>query len=172
MQLSSRAVDREAAREFFTHAIPDVYGYLLHRLRDRVVAEDLTSETMVAAIRGLGSSPTELPSLAWLIGIARHKLLDHWRREARDQRHLEMISANTSRTTFVDDVPDAGRAQDALALLSANYRAVLTLRYVDQLSVAEVATLMQRSFHATEKLLVRARAELRDRYYQTGAGDD
>ena len=172
MQLSSRAVDRDAAREFFTRAIPDVYGYLLHRLRDRAVAEDLTSETMIAAIRSLGVSPTELPTLAWLIGIARHKLLDHWRREAREARQLRLISADTSRGSVVTDQPDAGRAQEALAQLSPTYRAVLTLRYVDQLSVAEVATLMQRSFHATEKLLVRARAELRDRYHGTGAADD
>ena len=54
-----------------------------------------------------------------------------------------------------------------LEQLGPHHRAALTLRYVDDLPVAEVATLLDRTLHATEALLVRARSAFR-RAYTTG----
>ena len=168
MQLSSRAVDREEAREFFTHAIPDVYGYLLHRTRDRATAEDLTSETMVAAIRSLGQSPTGLPSMPWLIGIARHKLVDHWRRSEREDRRLSAVAndpeLSASESDPWDEQLDVLLARDVLASLDPQHRTALTLRYVDDLPVAAVAEELGRTEHGAEALLVRARRAFRDAY--------
>ena len=54
-----------------------------------------------------------------------------------------------------------GPVTDALGQLPADYRVALVLRYVDELSVPDVARELGRSVHATESLLVRARAALR-----------
>ena len=121
MQLPARAVSKEETRSFFDQAIPDVYGYLLYRTREKSIAEDLTSETMVAAVRSLGICPTELPSVAWLIGIARHKLLDHWRREARERQHLKLLAIDGSRAAL-DIEREVSRAEDALAGLNPTQR--------------------------------------------------
>ena len=51
-----------------------------------------------------------------------------------------------------------------LAGLGAHHRAALTLRYLDDLPVAEVAAVLDRTVHATEALLVRARAAFRRAY--------
>ena len=56
----------------YDRALPQVYGYLLRRCGDRTLAEDLTSETFLGAVGADG--PFTVP---WLIGIARHKLVDH-----------------------------------------------------------------------------------------------
>jgi RNA polymerase sigma-70 factor (ECF subfamily) len=66
---------------------------------------------------------------------------------------------------------DAAAAHAALSRLSAHHRAALTLRYLDGLPVAEVAGGLGRSLHATETLLVRARAAFR-RVYEEGQGHD
>ena len=66
---------------------------------------------------------------------------------------------------------DTQSALAALSQLSAYQRAALTLRYVDGLSVAEVAEHVDRSIHATETLLARGRAALR-RIYEEGEGHD
>ena len=67
-------------------ALPQVYGYLLRRCGSAPLAEDLTSETFVAAVDAVcRSTPPEL-SVAWLIGVARNKLVDHWRRHERSRR--------------------------------------------------------------------------------------
>ena len=67
----------------FDQALPEVYDYLLYRCRDRVLAEDLTSETFLAAVSAVRGGHSGDLTVGWLIGIARHKLADHWRRNAR-----------------------------------------------------------------------------------------
>lgn len=59
---------------------------------------------------------------------------------------------------------DALSVRRAFGELAAQHRAALTLRYLDDLAVPEVAVLLGRSVHATEALLVRARAAFRRCY--------
>lgn len=152
----------------YGRALPQVYGYLLPRCGSAALAEDLAAETFVAAVaRSRQKDPPEL-TVAWLIGVARHKLVDHWRLTAREQRGLAVTEAS------IDDPweheLDADAAHHALARLSGHQRAALTLRYLDGLPVAEVAELLGRSVHATETLLVRAKVALR-RVYREGRDD-
>jgi RNA polymerase sigma-70 factor, ECF subfamily len=153
---------REEIVSLFDRALPEVYHYLLHRCRQRSTAEDLASETFLAAVDAIRRQVILTPSVAWLIGIARHKLVDHWRRVERESRHLAVIASDDS--VELDTAIDRGRAMDVLAELNPSQRTALTLRHVDGLSVAEVANLLGRSVHATETLLVRARAAFRSQY--------
>ena len=59
---------------------------------------------------------------------------------------------------------DAVRAHQTLEAIAIQHRAALTLRYLDDLSVPEVAVALGRTLHATEALLVRARASFRRAY--------
>jgi RNA polymerase sigma-70 factor (ECF subfamily) len=70
-----------------------------------------------------------------------------------------------------DEHLDAQAAHAALARLAGPQRTALTLRYLDGLPVAEVAACLGRSVHATETLLVRARAALRRIYLEEGTRD-
>jgi RNA polymerase sigma-70 factor (ECF subfamily) len=108
-------------------------------------------------------------TVAWLIGVARHKLADHWRRRAREQRGI--VLAETGVDDPWDEHIDTEAAHAALRQLSGSQRAALTLRYLDGLSVAEVAECLGRSLHATETLLMRAKAALR-RVYEERPDDD
>jgi RNA polymerase sigma-70 factor (ECF subfamily) len=156
--------DADPVVAIYDRALPQVFGYLLLRCRNVVVAEDLTTETFMAAVAASRESRLDV-NVAWLIGIARHKLVDHWRRVTREQRGLAAVTASTD---AVDDPweewIDTEVARAALAQISDQHRVALTLRYLDGLPVADVAELVGRSLHATETLLVRARAALRRVY--------
>jgi RNA polymerase sigma-70 factor (ECF subfamily) len=160
---------RQGARllDLYDGAMPQVYGYLLSRCGERELAEDLTSETFLAAAR----LPAEgSVSVGWLIGVARHKLADHWRHQARETRLLRKVETTVSE----GDDPweshlDALRARQALGGVAPQHRAALTLRYLDGLSVPEVASVLGRTVEATEALLVRARRDLRRAYEERGA---
>jgi RNA polymerase sigma-70 factor (ECF subfamily) len=153
-------------------ALPQVYGYLLRRCGRREVAEELTSETFLAAVDSVRRAPPPRVDVGWLIGVARHKLADHWRRQAREQRNLRAVASTSP--TDTDDPWDAQldvlRARDALDRLAPQHRAALTLRYVDDLPVPQVAVLLDRTVRATEALLVRARREFRS-VYTEGEGE-
>jgi RNA polymerase sigma-70 factor (ECF subfamily) len=161
-----------ALAALYHRALPQVYGYLLPRCGSAVLAEDLTAETFMAAVEADKQDHPPEFTVAWLVGVARHKLVDHWRRADRERRRLAVIDNGAEP---VDDPweaqLDVAAAHAALSRLSAYQRAALTLRYLDGLPVAEVAQELGRSLHATETLLVRARAALR-RVYEEGEGLD
>lgn len=154
----------------YDDALPHVYGYLLSRSGQRWLAEDLTAETFLAAVDAVRGHRAAPLTRAWLIGIARHKLADHWRRQARDTVRLQAVRSHSRRD--VDDPWEAELdrvvAQSTLAQLSPTHRLVLTLRYVDDMPVPEVSDVIGRTVHATEALLVRARGAFRRAYPDDG----
>ena len=159
--------------ELYDRALPQVYGYLMARCADRALAEDLTAETFLAAASHVSASTPQSVSVGWLIGVARHKLADHWRGEARRKRLLEAVGQAAPEND--DPWPatlDQLRAREVLAGLAPHHRAVLVLRYVDGLSVPDTAAVLERTVHATEALLVRARRAFRRRYDGDDPGPD
>lgn len=174
--MSETAVDHGDQRRelvaLYDAALPDVYGYLASRCGSASVAEDLTSETFLAAVDAVRRGTVPVLTVAWLIGVARHKLVDHWRRTERDARRLEAVEAEPT----PDDDPwdarlDRMTAHRVLADLGSHHRSALTLRYLDELPVRQVAECLGRTEGATEVLLVRARRAFRDRYEAT-IGED
>jgi RNA polymerase sigma-70 factor (ECF subfamily) len=163
---------RDPVVAVYRTALPQVYGYLLPRCGSVVVAEDLTAETFMAAVTAVREQRIRELTVGWLIGVARHKLIDHWRRLAREQRSLAAVEHDQADTEDPwDDVLDMQAAHGALSRLSVPHRLALTLRYLDGLSVSEVAEQVGRSLHATETLLVRARSALR-RVYEEEERDE
>lgn len=157
-------LDDAAFRAFYDEALPRIYGYLLHRCGGaRAVAEDLTQETFMAAIRELRRGRTVEAAMPWIYGIARHKLIDHYRREERMERlaAAEAVDPPASRL-FADDGDE--RLSDALESLPVAQRAALVLRHGDGCSVPEIAEALGRSVEAIESLLVRARIGFRRAY--------
>lgn len=155
----------------YDEALPVVYGYLLSRCGRVPVAEELTSETFLAALDAVQRRDIEGGiTTPWLIGVARHKLVDHWRRQARDDQRQRRIEG------ALDDDPedpwnehlDVLQAHATLDRLRPDHRAALTLRYLDDLPVPDVAVLLDRSVHAAEGLLVRARGAFRRAYAAEG----
>jgi RNA polymerase sigma-70 factor, ECF subfamily len=151
-----------------------VYGYFLNRCHDQAAAEDLTSQTFLAAVDAVRRNDPPTVSLPWLIGVARHKLLDHWRRQSREERGLVAVASSKPPPEDPWEVRmDVLAARATLDQLGPHHRAALTLRYVDDLPVSEVARLLGRTVHATEALLVRARLAFRRAYEAApAAGED
>ena len=157
--------DTSAFLELYDDALPHVYGYLARRCNNAATAEDLTAETFMAAVAALHNSRVDGNtldlSIAWLIGTARHKLIDHWRRTERRKEELAELWDDLAVPDPSEAAIDAATARDALAQLAPTHRAVLTLRYLDDLPVGDVATAIGRTVHATEALLTRAKAAYR-----------
>jgi RNA polymerase sigma-70 factor, ECF subfamily len=161
-------IDEVAVLSAIDDALPIVYHYFVRRIGSVALAEDLTSETMLAAVAEVTHRGFAIWSLPWLIGVARHKLADHWRRLERERRHLA-IGGEFEEAAW-DQPIETGRVEAVLAQLNPSQRAALTWRYVDDLSTSEVAGLLGRSIAATENLLARSRRAFRDLY--EGSSDE
>jgi RNA polymerase sigma-70 factor (ECF subfamily) len=151
----------------YDRALPAVYGYFVRRCPDRPTAEDLTSETFLAAMDAARRADPPDISVPWLVGVARHKLADHFRRRDASVPVGEVPEPTAPPDTW-DAELDRLVAESTLARLSEPHRAVLTLRYMDDCSVPECAELIGRTVHATEALLVRARRAFKQQYSEGG----
>ena len=154
----------------YDDALPSVYGYFVRRCADKATAEDLTSETFLAAMDAARKTEPPPITVPWLIGVARHKLADHYRR--RHDRFSIPVAELPEPVEPHDDWDaelDRIVAESVLARLPEHHRAVLALRYLDDRSVPECAELIGRTVHATEALLVRARRAFRNEYPEGGA---
>ncbi|AMO60113.1 ECF subfamily RNA polymerase sigma-24 factor [Mycolicibacterium phlei] len=152
----------------YDEALPRVYGYFVRRCGDRGTAEDLTSETFLAAMDAARKPAPPPITVPWLIGVARHKLADHYRRRHdRFSVPVDEVPEPEARDGW-DAELDRIVAESVLAKLSDQHRAVLILRYLDDCSVPECAELLGRTVHATEALLVRARRAFRASYPEGG----
>jgi RNA polymerase sigma-70 factor (ECF subfamily) len=151
----------------YDRAVGDVYAYLRPRCGDRSLAEDLTADTFLAAVGQVQRGVVDEVTVAWLIGIARHKLVDHWRRAARRPRLAGPIDEADLPDEDADPwtaALDRDAVRSAMDALGEHHRSALTLRYLDGLPVPEVAAHLGRTVHATEALLVRARRQFRATY--------
>ncbi|MCU1390517.1 MAG: rpoE [Ilumatobacteraceae bacterium] len=149
---------------FYRSAIGELFQYF-HRATagDRRVSEDLVQETFIAIVTSYRQGHPDALTMPWLMGVARHKLLDHFRRVTREQRKLTLAYRSGDGDTDEFDGIGAAAALELLAGLSPTHRIVLLLRYVDDLAVSEVARMIGSSISATESLLVRARHALEQR---------
>ena len=155
-----------AFQAFYAEALPVVYGYLRVRCGGSAsVAEDLTQETFMAAVRWIKEGGRVDSPLPWVVGIAKRKLLDHFRKEERSQRRLVLAwDAGPAEDPPPWTSLTHERAMTALAAVPSAQRAALTLRYLDGSSVEEVAAELGKTVHATESLLARGRESFKRAY--------
>lgn len=178
MQVSAPQVEAsldatpESLRAFYEETLPQVYGYFLHRCGgSEPVAEDLAQETFLAAVGELKKGRRIVTPHAWIFGIARHKLIDHYRRQERAERPLSLTwdaPDLAEDEVATEDSADQERAVAALAVVPASQRAALVLCYVDGYSEAEAARFLGKSVEAVESLLARGRRRFK-RAYREGS---
>ncbi len=63
-----------------------LFGYVLPRVRDRHLAEELVQETFLAAIKAVESFRGDSSPRTWLVGLLRRKIADHYRKRGREQQ--------------------------------------------------------------------------------------
>lgn len=161
----SRSLDEAWFREFYAQTADRVFSFLYHRCGGSAKqARDLLQETYVAVVCAVRGGSVMTPTPAWVMTIARNKLVDHVRRSTREMRHLRSVALESPR----DQASAAGDLEvtrdEVLAVvwaLPAHQRLLLSLRHLDGLSVPEVADHIGRSVAATESNLSRARAAFR-----------
>ncbi|HUN05380.1 MAG TPA: RNA polymerase sigma factor [Aggregatilineales bacterium] len=142
--------------------VRQVYRYLLAWTGSVQDAEDLTAQTFEAALRDWHRYRGEGPVIAWLMGIARHRLIDFYRR----QRPIsEIDEGEAAPAPPLDDVIGQrlrlDQVRGALAALPGDQAEVIRLRLLGDLSTAETAAVMGRSPDAVKMLLHRALRSLR-----------
>jgi RNA polymerase sigma-70 factor (ECF subfamily) len=158
--VTSAARDPQAFDELYRRYVDRVYAYHLVRTDSREEAEDLTSQTFLAALEGLPGYRRQGNFTVWLFSIARRKLVDHYRRPA--PLPLDMVeNLNGMLEDDVDHKLRLDAINRTLQTMDPERVEALSLRVYGQLSSAEIARLLSRSEGAVRNLVYRALQDLR-----------
>src|SRR3954451_15853077 len=170
--------DDDAFAVLYERYAPRITGYLTRLVGDEHLAQDLTHEVFVSALRRLRNARPPIAFGPWLYRIARNASIDVHRRsqlvrqvplpgpdedggagrvnqEPQDQAEMRQ---------WLDDL------RDLLGGLSDSHRSVLVLRELEGLSNGEIAERLVVSRPAVEGLLFRARAKMRTEYEDLSSG--
>jgi RNA polymerase sigma-70 factor (ECF subfamily) len=164
---AAQAGDRDAFGRLYARYANEVSRFVTSRTGDRVLADDLTSETFLRALRRIDSvSYQGRDPGAWFTTIARNLVLDH----VKSSRYqLDRPTADITDADDRNDSPEqavirrdtAAEVRRHVAELPADQQECIRLRYLDELSVAEVAAVMGRSDSAVKALTHRGVEGLR-----------
>jgi len=164
--------DRKATAEFVARYADDLYSYIRSRLAPRYdQVDDLVQEAFLAAWESLSRYRGTGPLQAWVMGIARHKVEDHYRARLRapesiedaDQEPIAPASASDFHQLLEQDELRKNTWR-VMGGLPEQYRLALIWRYWEKVSAREMALKTGKTEKAIERLLARARAEFRERW--------
>ncbi len=166
-----RKGDREAFAKLYDRYAGRIFAYHYYRSFSRETAEDLTSQTFLKALEGLGRYERGKGAFsAWLYGIARNCLIDCVRMRGRTvslDAEPALLDAwdLAEEDDFTHDVAERDRwerLKPYFRALSPTAREIVILRLWDGLSHAEIARLTDRTEAASKMAFSRALASLRN----------
>ncbi len=147
--------------------VAEVYRYLHRRCRDTSMAEDLTQDVFMSVMRS--GRPIGEINTGWLITAARHQLIDVARRHDRFAAKLRLMRGGLDNIERNPEPVDRIILEQAMERLSVDHRLVLSLHYLDDLTVAALAQSLGRSVKSVEGLITRARRNLHRELEQSDA---
>lgn len=156
--------DQNAMRHLYERHQARIYRYALSRLNDQFAAADILNEVMLDVWRQAVTFAGRSKVSTWMLGITRHKLIDHLRREGRRRAEsFDEATADPDTVSAVDAIAglqEAGRLSRCLQKLSEIQRETIHLAFFEDLSYPEIAvltdspegTVKTRVFHAKQAL--------------------
>ena len=164
----AREGDERALEVLYRDLAPSLLGYL--RVQGAAEPEDVASEVVISFVRGLSTFEGDEPSFrSWVFTIAHHRLVDERRRLVRRPEEpasagtLALVSGAKSNGHVEEEALanlGAESALEALGVLTEDQRAVVLLRILIGLSVADVARVLDKREGAVKTLQRRALARL------------
>lgn len=160
--------DKGAFGELYERYMPKMYSYIFYRTSNRHDAEDLTARVFFRAMSHIGNYVDKgLPFQAWLYRIA-HNLVANWH---RDQGRRKIIALDDyvshslkseSPDRLAEELEEREQLMEAIQRLPEDRQQLLLLKFIDQLSNAEIGQIMSRTEGAIKSLYHRTLLSLRD----------
>ena len=169
--------DEAAFDEFFADYFPRLFRFAVLRVRDQDAAEDIVQNSLIAAVRHLGTWRGEATLFTWLCTICRREI-SAWEKRTSSRVLVSLAEDDPGLRAALESLGAAAEAPDAgleradtgrivqlvLDHLPPRYSRALEWKYLEDLSVDDIATRLQCTPKAAESLLTRARDAFRDAF--------
>jgi RNA polymerase sigma-70 factor (ECF subfamily) len=157
--------DTAAVKLWYDEYAPDVARFISAKIDQPADVEELTQEVFMNALRQLPLFRGGSSLLTWMLSIASHEVADYYRKKYAKKA---LKTFPLGEMLVKDDIKDieytTEKVKQVLQTMTPKYRALVMAKYVDMLSVQEIAGQLQRSIKAVESDLFRARQEFKALY--------
>ena len=161
--------DQAAFTQLYNQNFDRIHRYIYVRVRSQAEAEDLTQDVFIKALESIGSYKwRDLPFAAWLFRIAHNRVIDHIRKVSKEKRaSLDEAYAKSGEDPIqvTEQNFEVYQLKEAMEQLPEAQKEVATLRFIGQLSIAEVARALGKSEGTVKALQFNATASLRKTLY-------
>lgn len=161
---------------FYNTYFPRIYRFCRARLGDEEACKDIVQQCLTRAMKALANYRGEASLLTWLCQISRNELATWYAKHAEKQANTSSLDENpelraayeslpsdiSGEALFVHDDALKNAVQMSLDLLPSSYATALELKYIEGLSVSEIAHNMGVGEVATQSLLARARKAFKE----------
>jgi len=141
-----------------------IYNYFLYRVGfDKVLAEDLTSEVFIKALKNFSSFNEDQKFQSWIYVISHNHLVNHYSHASRKPISLEGLEdfIQTPNDNYFEEKHEAGQVLQVIDNMQENDRDVLRFRFVDELDYWEIADILQKEEGAIRTQVSRSLEKLR-----------
>ena len=155
--VSAALEDPAAFGRLYDRYVQHIYRYAYSRVENTHVAEDITSQTFMAAYESLGRYRERGYFSAWLFRIAQSEINDHFRRSRREvglEATKQLAEVEDALGSVIQD-EELGRLRFLIKKLNDDEQELIRLRYVAELSFAEMADLLGKREDAVKKSVYR-----------------
>jgi RNA polymerase sigma-70 factor (ECF subfamily) len=164
--LALKKQDREMMGRFYTMYKDMIYDFFMYKTENNSdLAEELFSRTFEHAFKGLPGLSSGKNLSAWVFRIAYRRFYDHLRQQYRKKELVARLKINSdfSQADHLGEMEDneiALLVREALAQLKDDYREILTMKYIQNMTHPQIATKTGRSVKTIESWHYRARNAL------------
>lgn len=165
-RLLIEAAQKDPSRfaELYDQNFHRVYAFVARRVRDRAEAQDLTAHVFHQALANLEKFKWRgAPFVTWLYRIASNAIADQARRKLREAGNPSEATSENTMSKDLEIVERRARLFREVEKLPEDQRKVIVLRFADEMSIREIATMLGRSEGAIKQLQFRGLENLRNR---------
>lgn len=161
------AGDADAFGALYQRYVGKIYRFIFFRIKEQEQVDDLTNEVFLRTWQQLSDSLKIDNLSAYLYKTARHLIIDHYRsrREQVNIESIELVDESSDLPAELLSDQAVGELLKNIDKLRDDYREVLLLRYVADLSIKEIATVIDKSPGAVKVAIHRAIKKLKDIYF-------
>lgn len=156
-QIAAAKKDPQQFVQLYELYLPSIYRYIFSKVGNQKDAEDLTSQVFLSAFENLNRYKHRGYFIAWLFGITKHKVNDHFRK-SKIELPLSKILYLTSQEEPIADLIRYEEKEKLLLLLSklsTTQQELIRLRFVAKLTFHQIAEILNKREDAVKKQLYR-----------------
>ena len=151
------AGDEAALAALYERYVDAIYRYVVYRVNDRYVAEDITADVFLRVVESLSQYDERgVPFVAWLYRISHARVIDYWRRtNRRPTVPIDSLAGHEEHSDdagLATDVLQHRALSDALQKITAEQQEVLVLKFMQGLSNEEISQIVGKTIGAVKAL--------------------